>query len=85
MSKTGPANSTPIRLKGDTLDRDVARFASERLRSPLFLNSVPKSGSHLLKNIMRMFVPLEDHYGKHFIQWGNLQQHLAAFTARRPS
>jgi hypothetical protein len=76
--------STPIRLKADTLDKDVARFVSPRLKQSVFLNSVPKSGSHLLKNIVRMFVPLEDHYSKHFIQWGNLREHLSAFDPRRP-
>lgn len=78
------ANSTRIRLKADTLDKDIARFSSRRLKRHLFLNSVPKSGSHLLKNVMRMFVPLEDVYSKHFIQWGNLQQHLRAFDRTRP-
>ena len=75
---------TPIRLKADTLDFEVSKFANPRLRQSIFLNSVPKSGSHLLKNIMRMFVPLEDHYRKHFIQWGNLREHVAAFDPRRP-
>lgn len=75
---------TPIRLKADTLDQETVKFASPRLRQSIFLNSVPKSGSHLLKNIMRMFVPLQDHYGKHFIQWGNLREHIAAFDPRRP-
>ena len=78
------AKNTPIRLKADTLDRDTARFQHQRLRQPLFLNSVPKSGSHLLKNVMRMFVGLDQHYGKHFVQWGNLQQHLRAFDPRTP-
>jgi len=45
---------------------------------------VPKSGSHLLKDIVRMFVPLQDHYGMHFIQWGTLQKHKSAFDPRRP-
>ncbi|MES2700030.1 MAG: hypothetical protein V4647_10510 [Pseudomonadota bacterium] len=82
--KSQPPSRTPIRILGDTLDKEVARFASPRLTQSLFLNSVPKSGSHLLKNIMRMFVPLQDHYGKHFIQWGNLREHLPAFDPRRP-
>ena len=77
-------NRTPIRLKADTLDQEIVKFSHRRLEQPVFLNSVPKSGSHLLKNVMRMFVPLEDHYGKHFIQWGNLREHLRAFDPRRP-
>lgn len=74
-------SSTPVRLKPDTLDEENKRFAHQRLPRPLFLNSVPKSGSHLLRNIMRMFVPLEDHFSDQFIQWGNLQQYKHAFRA----
>ena len=77
---TQPAsNRTMVRLKPDTLDAENRKFAQVRLPQPLFLNSVPKSGSHLLRNVMRMFVPVEDQYQVQFIQWGNLQQHLAAF------
>ena len=46
-------------------------------------NSIPKSGTHLLKNILRMFVPIEQHYRAQFIQWGNLQQNLIAFDPAR--
>lgn len=72
-----------ITLKADMLDSEVARFAPAPLRSPLFVNSIPKSGTHLLKNILRMFVPVEQHYRTQFIQWGNLQEHLAAFDRSR--
>jgi hypothetical protein len=68
-----------IKLKGDTLDAETMRFAPEPLRAPLFLNSIPKSGTHLLMNIIRMFVPVEQQYRVQFIQWGNLQEHLVAF------
>lgn len=78
-----PPNSTMVRLKPDTLDEENRKFEQVRLPKPLFLNSVPKSGSHLLRNIMRMFVPVEDHYQTQFIQWGNLQQHLQAFAPER--
>ncbi len=74
---------TPIKLKADTLDAEIAKLTHRRLKRSLFLNSVPKSGSHLLKNIIRMFVPLEDTYSKHFIQWGNLMEHKSAFDPRR--
>jgi len=70
-----------IKLKADTLDAEVARFAPEPLNAPVFVNSIPKSGTHLLKNILRMFVPIEQHYRAQFIQWGNLQEHLVAFDA----
>lgn len=68
-----------VRLKPDTLDEENRKFTHTRLPQPLFLNSVPKSGSHLLRNIMRMFVPLEDNYKAQFVQFGNLKEHLAAF------
>lgn len=72
-----------IKLKADTLDAEVARFAPTPLNAPVFVNSIPKSGTHLLKNILRMFVPIEQHYRTQFIQWGNLQEHLVAFDASR--
>jgi hypothetical protein len=72
-----------IKLKADTLDEEVARFAPAPLTAPIFVNSIPKSGTHLLKNILRMFVPIEQHYRTQFIQWGNLQQHLVAFDPKR--
>jgi len=74
---------TPIRLKADTLDKEIGKFSQRRLKTSVFLNSIPKSGSHLLKNVMRMFVPLEDVYGPHFIQYGNLQEHKQAFDPRK--
>lgn len=75
--------STRIRLKADTLDQEIVKFDHDRLAQPLLLNSVPKSGSHLLKNVMRMFVSLDDIYGKSFIQWGNLQEHTGAFDPEK--
>jgi hypothetical protein len=72
-----------IKLKPDNLDAEVARFAPARLTSPIFVNSIPKSGTHLIKNILRMFVPLDQHYRTQFIQWGNLQEHLVAFDRSR--
>jgi hypothetical protein len=76
-------NSTLVRLKPDTLDEENRRFEQVPLARPLFLNSVPKSGSHLLRNIMRMFVPVEDQYQVQFIQWGNLKEHRTAFDPAR--
>ncbi len=72
-----------ITLQADTLDAEVVRFAPAPLTSPVFLNSIPKSGTHLLRNILRMFVPVDQHYRVQFIQWGNLQDHLVAFDPRR--
>jgi hypothetical protein len=75
--------SAVIRVKPDTLDAETARFAPAPLRQPLFLNSIPKSGSHLLRNILRMFVPVEQQYRAQFIQWPNLREHLGAFDPAR--
>jgi hypothetical protein len=73
-----------IKLKPDTLDGETARFAPDPIREPLFVNSIPKSGSHLLKNIIRMFVPLDQQYREQFIQWANLKEHLHAFLPQFP-
>lgn len=73
-----------IRMKPDTLNEENTRFVQAPLTRPVFLNSVPKSGSHLLRNIVRMFVPVEQQYHAQFIQWANLGQHLAALDPRRP-
>ncbi len=73
-----------VLVKSDTLDEENRRFVQAPLRQPVFLNSVPKSGSHLLRNILRMFVPVEQHYSRDFIQWANLQQHRAAFDPAHP-
>lgn len=73
-----------VRINADTLDDATRNFAPERLQEPVFLNSIPKSGSHLLRNILRMFVPVEQQYKADFIQWPNLQQHRHAFDPREP-
>jgi hypothetical protein len=71
-------------VRPDTLDTENRRFEQAPLRQPVFLNSVPKSGSHLLRNILRMFVPVGQQYQRDFIQWANLRQHLAAFDPASP-
>ncbi|WP_394728608.1 hypothetical protein [Altererythrobacter sp. GH1-8] len=68
-----------INLKPDNLNELNAQFDQAPLKQHLFLNSVPKSGSHLLRNIVRMFVPVNQQYDRDFIQYGNLRDHLAAF------
>jgi hypothetical protein len=70
-------------VKPDTLDEENRRFSQRALLQPVFLNSVPKSGSHLLRNIVRMFVPVEQQYHEQFIQWAILQDHLRAFDTRK--
>jgi len=71
-----------IKMAPNTLNEENVKFPQVPLSAPLFLNSVPKSGSHLLKNIVRMFVPVEQQYMDQAIQWPNLKQHLRAFDPR---
>ena len=73
-----------IRLQPDTLDAETARFAQQPLSAPVFLNSVPKSGTHLVRNILRMFVAPSQQYQTQFVQYGNLSQHLKAFDPKAP-
>ena len=73
-----------IASRPDTLNPEVRRFTQQRLRQTAFLNSVPTCGTHLLRNIVRMFVPVEQHYDREFIQIPNFQQHLMALDPARP-
>lgn len=68
----------------DTLNEQVTRFAQAPLEQPVLLNSVPKGGTHLLRNIMRMFVPVEQHYEADFVQIPNMHLHLEAFNPHSP-
>lgn len=68
----------------DTLDEEVAKFEQAPLTQPLLLNSVPKGGTHLLRNIVRMFVPVDQHYDRDFVQVPNMHLHLAAFNPHHP-
>ncbi len=72
-----------VRVAPDTLDEENRKFDQRPLEQSLFLNSVPKSGSHLLRNIIRMFVPVEQQYQDEFIQHQLLRQHMAAFDKDR--
>ena len=73
-----------VTLRADRLDEEARRFAQVPLTKPLFVNSVPKSGTHLLRNILRMFVPPEQHYIRDFVQYPNLAQTQEAFDQRAP-
>jgi hypothetical protein len=73
-----------LTLMPDNLDEATRRFAPQEITVPIFVNSVPKCGTHLLRNILRMFVPVEQQYTAEFIQWPNMQDHLAAFDPTRP-
>ncbi len=68
----------------DNLDDLNPNYAQAPLTQTMFLNSVPKSGSHLLKNIVRMFVPVEQQYSVDFIQYPTLKQHHHALIAKPP-
>jgi hypothetical protein len=73
-----------IVAKGDSLNELNANFVQQRLREPIFLNSVPKCGTHLVRNIMRMFVPVDQQYHPAFIQHAILRQHQVAFSEAMP-
>lgn len=68
----------------DNLDAEVRRFQQAPLSQPVMINSVPKSGTHLLRNIIRMFVPVEQHYDADFVQIPNMHLHLEAFNPFAP-
>lgn len=68
-----------IIAKPDNLDDKNSDFSHELLETSVFLNSVPKSGTHLLKNIMRMFVPVNQQHKDDFIQFPNLKENRHAF------
>ena len=65
----------------DNLDQRSREFEQRPLRQPVFLNSVPKGGTHLVRNILRMFLPPEQHYDHGFIQGPNLTRNAVAFQA----
>lgn len=73
-----------INLKPDDLDQQNRLFDQAPLERAVFLNSVPKSGSHLLRNIVRMFVPVAQQYQRDFIQHATLPQHMGAFDPSLP-
>ena len=73
-----------IVAKGDNLNELNANFAQQRLLEPVFLNSVPKCGTHLVRNIMRMFVPVDQQYHRAFIQHAVLSEHQVAFSEAVP-
>ncbi len=70
--------------KTDNLNQLNEQFVQESLQHPIFINSVPKCGTHLVRNIFRMFVPVSQQYHSMFIQIPVLQQHLNAFSMEKP-
>ncbi|SFS77402.1 hypothetical protein [Brevundimonas viscosa] len=73
-----------IRGIQDTLNEKVAAFPQAPLRQPVLVNSIPKGGTHLLRNILRMFVPVEQHHDRDFVQIPNMHLHLDAFNPHAP-
>ena len=73
-----------IRGITDTLDAEVRKFEQAPLPQPVLLNSIPKGGTHLLRNVVRMFVPVEQHHHADFVQVPNMHLHLDAFNPHRP-
>jgi len=73
-----------VMAKADTLNELNKNFNQVRLEQPVFLNSVPKCGTHLLRNIIRMFVPVDQQYHKEFIQIPVLKRNLPAFGKSHP-
>jgi hypothetical protein len=74
-----------IKLKPDNLNARNAEFTQVPLKQPVFLNSVPKSGSHLQRNIMRMFVPVDQHFKSGFIQLPSMQNDHVAWDKDKPT
>jgi hypothetical protein len=73
-----------IVVKEDNLNELNKNYVQSRLLAPIFLNSVPKCGTHLVRNVMRMFVPVEQQYHAAFIQHAVLRQHQVAFSQIAP-
>ncbi|PHS26305.1 MAG: hypothetical protein COA85_06090 [Robiginitomaculum sp.] len=70
--------------KPDNLDALNTKYEQAELMHPVFLNSVPKCGTHLIKNIFRMFTPVEQQFQKAFIQFPNLRECRNAFEKESP-
>jgi hypothetical protein len=71
---------TIIRGIQDNIDERCREFEQKPLGHTLFLNSVPKSGTHLIRNVVRMFVPPEQHFHREFVQIPNLKRCMDAFS-----
>lgn len=71
-------------VKKDNLNKVNPDYIQKKLEHPIFLNSVPKCGTHLIKNICRMFVPVEQQFDRSFIQIPILHQNLDAFLPQDP-
>lgn len=79
-----PTQHYHINVKPDNLDDSNAMFKQAPLEAPLFLNSAPKSGTHLLKNIFRMFVPVAQQHINEAIQFPMLNKQHVIFRIDPP-
>ncbi len=74
-----------ITMRADNLNERNQEFAQAPLKAPVFLNSVPKCGTHLIRNVMRMFVPVAQQYHATFVAASFLRSHgPIAFSAEKP-
>jgi hypothetical protein len=73
-----------IKMKADRLDDEAKNFEMAPVMSPIFLNGVPKCGTHLLRNIFRMFTPIEQQHRREFVQLALLRRNLDAFENTPP-
>lgn len=73
-----------IVINPDNLNELNRNYSQTPLKQPVFLNSVPKCGTHLMRNIVRMFVPVAQQYHQTFIQHPNLHQHRIVFSPTSP-
>lgn len=73
-----------ISVKPDSLNASNVKFKHAPLKQPVFLNSLPKCGTHLIKNIFRMFVPIPQQYNNDFIQYPSLESQHGVFKANPP-
>ena len=71
----------PIRI--DDIDEYVADFDSPPLRERLVVNSVPKCGTHLIKNVVKMFVPADQQYGPSITHVNHVKPHEHVFTGEK--
>lgn len=80
----GPGMVVRLKLKRDDLDQLTLRFAMTPITKPVFLNSVPKSGTHLLLNIVRTFIGPAQQYKVDAVQHATLGHHQRAFLQDDP-
>ena len=74
-------NFLPENIMGTFLDCH-SLFQQTPLSSPIFINSIPKCGTMLIRNIILMFVPLEEIHWP-FVHNGNLETYAREMEIKR--